>query len=99
MFVSDYVLNGIGHGQVGEGLARFNFDPGFARPWVGYDRHGRAVRCVTINTGRKVTDNVTGRKVWEKKNVPISALLQQGYFHPIWNATTDGKAGLCWWPA
>lgn len=91
MFVSDYVLNGIGHGQVGEGLARFNFDPGFARPWVGYDRNGRAIRCVTINTGRKVTDNATGRKVWEKKNVPISALLQQGYFHPIWNATTMRK--------
>lgn len=51
MYVSaqDFVLNGKGHGPVGEALADVRFDPGLMRPF--FDQKGRS--CVLANTGRR----------------------------------------------
>ena len=86
MFTSDYVLNGVGHGAVGQRLQQFNFDPGMARPF--FDSRGR--RCVTINTGRGRYDDL-GRWVPERKTVEIRHLMNRGIFHPLWNATSLRK--------
>lgn len=45
---TDYILNGQGHGPVGEALSGCQFDPGFRRPYT-VDNSGR--RFVTVNAG------------------------------------------------
>ena len=74
MFV-DFILNGQGHGPVGEAVAG-SFDPGLLRPFID----SRGVRCVMVNNGRG------GR---EKR--PVAEILNAGIFHPVFNATTLRK--------
>ena len=84
---TDFVLNGSGHGPVGQALEAMQFNPGMARPF----RLPDGTRAVTINTGRTVMDNKTGRRVPEVRTVPIAHLMRQGIFNPVWNTTTLTK--------
>jgi hypothetical protein len=97
MFV-DYILNGKGHGPVGEELGRFGFDPGYLRPFV--DSHGKY--CVTIRTGRTENrKNDSGSLICNRDGVPIEYhvmetvyvkdLMRQGQPTPVVNATTLRK--------
>ena len=81
MFV-DYVMNGQGHGQVGEAIAGCRFDPGLLRPY--WDSRGQ--RCVTINTGRF---DAAGRPVREKRTV--GEMVNMGIMSPVFNATSLRK--------
>ena len=86
MFV-DFVHNNVGHGPVGEGLAGVRYDPGLLRPYF----NDRGVPCVTINTGRKVKDNKTGKYVPVFKSVPQQLLISRGIYSPVFNATQMRK--------
>ena len=48
MFV-DFIQNGQGHGEVGEMLANYRFEPGLMRPYI--DSKGRS--CVTVADGQE----------------------------------------------
>lgn len=78
----DFVMNGQGHGSVGEQLAGCRFDPGLLRPYI--DRNGQ--RCVTVNTGRQ---DHNGRPVFEKRSV--GDLIANGIHSPVFNATSLRK--------
>lgn len=80
MFV-DYVLNGQGHGEVGEQLAGCRYDPGLLRPYIG--KNGR--HYVTVNTGR--TED--GKPVYEARLV--SDMMHNGVPIPVANATSLRK--------
>lgn len=82
MFFDNFVLNGRGHGPVGEMMGSCQFDPGILRPY--YD--GRGNRCVTVNTGR-YDDN--GRPIYQKRLV--ADLIQNGISSPVFNATSLRK--------
>lgn len=84
----DYLLNGKGYGSVAEDFVALRSQVGMRRPFI--DEKGN--RCVTLNTGRWVKDNKTGKQVQVYQTVPISALMQKGIFHPVWNATSLTKA-------
>ena len=47
----DFIQNGKGHGEIGQGLQDVNFDPSLLRPY--FDERGRS--CVLRNTGQTVT--------------------------------------------
>lgn len=86
MFVStDFILNGVGHGEIGSQLAManphgVNFDPGLMRPFV--DDNGK--HCVLVNTGRpKVKDgkavlNSLGQPEAQREKVLVSELIANG---------------------
>lgn len=80
MFV-DYVLNGQGHGEVGEQLAGCRYDPGLLRPYIG--KNGR--KYVTVNTGR--TED--GKPVYEARLV--TDMMNMGIPVPVANATSLRK--------
>ena len=82
MFV-DFVLNGEAHGEVGQSLANFRFDPGYLRPYID----SKGVRCVTINSGQTRLDE-KNRIIPVYKKVPLQTLMARGIHHPAWNATT-----------
>ncbi len=86
MFV-DFVMNGRGHGEVGQELANCRFDPGLLRPY--YDARGQ--RCVTVNTGRTQYNPQTQRMepIFEKKM--IGDLINNGINSPVFNATSLRK--------
>lgn len=86
MFV-DFVLNGQGHGMVGEQLGQVRYDPGMLRPY--FNRYNE--RCVTVNTGRFVTDNKTGRMEAVYQEVKIADLMARGIYSPVFNATSLRK--------
>lgn len=88
MFV-DFVLNGQAHGPVGNVLSSngVRYDPGMLRPYI--DDRGR--RCVTVNTGRLVMDNKTGKYVPKLQKVLIADLVNRGYYSPVFNATSLRK--------
>lgn len=79
----DYVLNGTGHGEVGQELVRHRFDPGFFRPYI--DRAGE--RCVTINQGYRYNHD-TGEYEPRPTKLRIADLMQRGIWHPTWNTTS-----------
>ena len=83
MFVQDFVLNGKGHGPVGQALANVRFDPGFMRPY--YDSQGKA--AVTINTGRTTLNK--GQQVPIREHRRIADLIANGVHVPtfVQNAT------------
>lgn len=83
MFTQDFVLNGQGHGEVGETLASVRFDPGMMRPY--FDKKGQA--CVTVNSGR--FDPNSGAPI--KQNVRIADLRNMGIDSPVFNATVLRK--------
>lgn len=88
MYVAtDFVLNGKGHGEVAEKLGQFNFDPGLMRPY--FDHNGK--RCVTINTGRFSYDQKTGKQIPIREKVLVKDLMKEGYFSPVYNATSLRK--------
>jgi hypothetical protein len=92
VFISDYVLNGTFHGEVGQefnqtiqvGSARVRFDWGMRRPFID----DRGQRAVIMNTGRMKFNNVKGVFEPERKKVLINHLIQRGIFHEVFNATS-----------
>lgn len=84
---TDYVLNGNGHGPVGEVLGTCRWDPGLLRPFK--DRQGRPT-C-TVNTGRTVYDHKMGREVPVFQNMLVRTLNEQGIYSPVMNATSLRK--------
>lgn len=86
MFVSDYILNEVGYGETGEALGRVHFDAGLLRPYFD----GGHV-CVTMKTGKIVTNAETGEFEEEVENVRVNDLRDTGLDNSIWNATTLRK--------
>ena len=86
MFV-DYVMDGRGYGEIGQGLADVQFDPGMLRPY--FDENGK--KCVTLNTGEKKRDPETGEyySIYEQRLQ--SDLKANGIDSPVFNATTLRK--------
>lgn len=84
MFVDDFILNGRANGPVAGTLAECRFEPGLLRPYIGRD--GR--RRVTINTGRKVLDNKTGKYVNVLASYPVEEVLRRGLGSPALNSGT-----------
>lgn len=86
MFISDFVLNGQGHGEVFGGLEAVRFDTGLLRPY--YDKNRR--KCVTVNTGQHY-DPKLGLYVptYEKKT--LSELRNMDIESPVFNATALRK--------
>lgn len=80
---TDFVMNGQGHGPVGERIAGVRFDPGLMRPY--WDDQGQA--CVTINTGRMILDNKTGQYVPQFRKFRIRDLEERGHKVPMVNST------------
>jgi hypothetical protein len=82
MFV-DFVLNGQGHGAVGELLDQgVRFDPGLLRPYIKNRQ-----RMVTVNTGRYRYTN-GGQKVEVYAEVPVGRLMEEGIYSPVFNASS-----------
>lgn len=81
MFLQDYVINGQGHGPVGEMIAGCRFDPGMLRPYID----DRGERVVTINAGR----HPNGQPRYQK--VRIADLQARGINSPVFNATALRK--------
>lgn len=76
-----------GSGPVGEYLESVAFDPGMLRPFIDDDGQ----KCVTINTGKWVKDEKTGRKKPLKETVRIKDLRDNGIDTPVWNAMSLRK--------
>jgi hypothetical protein len=85
MFV-DFVLNGQGHGQVGQQLAGVRFEPGLLRPFI--DSKGR--HCVLISNGR-YKEGPGGVMVPETKKYLVSDLQARGIHSPVFNAMSLTK--------
>lgn len=81
MFV-DYVMNGQGHGVVGEYIAGCRFDTGLLRPYID----SRGQKCVTVNTGRL---DGNGKPIYEKRTV--GEMIANGINSPVFNATSLRK--------
>lgn len=79
MYVDDYILNGVGHGPVGEHLAQVHFQPTILRPYYD-DKHRPAV---LVNTGRKKLNDKTGtyEPIYEQRLV--TELLSRGIFDQV----------------
>lgn len=90
MWVSDYILNEIGHGPVGEMLGRVSFDPGLLRPYYE-GKHA----MVTMNTGEMAYNESTGEFEPVQEEVRIKDLQENGLNNALWqrldNATTFRK--------
>lgn len=89
---TDFILNGAGHGAVGEGLmstghGAVRFDTGLLRPYI--DEKGR--RCADINTGQVTINSKTGRPEPVKEKWLISDLQRRGIDSPVFNATALRK--------
>jgi hypothetical protein len=97
----DYVLNGVGHGPVGEVFNVKNpkvgaFDPGLLRPYIetrpNHPFRGRP--CADVLTGNTVKNphHKPGSKqpeyVPERLQYLVSELQSQGVNSPVFNATT-----------
>lgn len=80
---SDYVLNGVGHGEVATRLQGCHFDPGLMRPMIGSDGRPKVV----VNTG-KVKYDSKGKAHPVYKQVDIDTLRRQGIYNPVWNSTS-----------
>lgn len=79
---SDYILNGEGHGAVGQRLAGCHYDAGRLRPFL--DSKGRT--CMSVNTGER--DEKGGPVL---KNRLLSEMVMNGEAQPVANATTLRK--------
>lgn len=86
MFTQDFVLNGRGQGELGEGLNQVRFEPGLLRPYVNRKGH----KCCTVNVGNKY-DEKTGEYKPQFKEVLQSDLIHNGHMSPVMNATTLRK--------
>ncbi len=84
-YVHDFVLNGQGHGPVGDVLDSVSFDPGLLRPY--YDDDG--VKCVTMNSGEFEDDPETGQQRAKKIKRSVRELRNDYDMDvSVWNATT-----------
>lgn len=83
---TDFVTNGTGSGEVGEGLQSVRFDPGLLRPYF----NERGQKCAAVATGRMVT-NAQGRQVPERQEMTINELRNMGVDSPVFNATALRK--------
>jgi hypothetical protein len=79
----DYVLNGQGHGPVGDLFGQCRFDPGLLRPFI----NNKGIPSVTLQTGKMTYNSAT--KVYEPdyKTYPIASLQAKGVQSPVFNAT------------
>jgi len=87
---TDFVLNGQGHGPLGEVLQGVRFDPKMLRPY--YNNHG--VRCVDKFVGMVYNHNAKGNDpqyVAKYEQTPISVLQAQGINSPVFNAVALRK--------
>lgn len=84
---TDFVLNGVAQGPVGEVINGIRFDPGMLRPYV--DNKGN--RCVTINTGRMAYNDKTKRMEPVYQKAKISDLMARGIYSPVFNSTSLRK--------
>ena len=84
---TDFVLDGKGHGAVGEQLAACRFDPNMLRPYV----NRRGEKCVTINTGQTKYDPKTGEDKPVYGEYTINEMRARGMDNPVWNATALRK--------
>ncbi len=81
----DFILNGEGHGPMGQALQEVRFDPGMLRPYID-----QGERCVTVNTGRQRLDE-QGRLVPIFEKVRVGDLMNAGIHSPVFNATSLRK--------
>lgn len=81
----DLILNGRGHGPLGETLGGVNWDSGMLRPY--FDKNGRP--AVTVNTGRWTTERGERKPIREHRL--IRDLVNNGVMSPVFNATTLRK--------
>lgn len=79
-----YVQGRDSFGPAGVGMSGVGWEPNLRRPFI--DARGR--RCCTINTGRTVLDNKTGKHLPEIKSYTIEALRAKGIDSPVFNATS-----------
>lgn len=107
MFVSDFVMNGNGSGQLGEALSIDNgsgvrFDTGLLRPYFHARKSdGKMIPVCTVNTGRTRTVKGSDGKALVKNGalveepvfevVEVRDLMDSGIFSPAFNATTLTK--------
>lgn len=84
---TDFVMNGQGHGTVGELLQGVRFDPGLLRPY--FNEQGR--RCCTVNTGRMKRDDKTGQYAPVRKEMTFEEMAYHGLSCPVANATSLRK--------
>lgn len=84
---TDFVLNGVSHGDVAQQLAGCRFDPGMLRPY--FDEKGR--KCVTINTGETKYNHETNQIEPVRKKALISDLQARGINSPVFNVTSLRK--------
>lgn len=85
MFMNDYILDGKGHGEVGEGLANVKFDKGLLRPFFATNKLGKTKAVVEVTNGR----NPDGTP--KKELIPVSELGDIGVDVPVNNATSLRK--------
>lgn len=84
---SDYVLNGQGHGQVGEYMSQCRFETGLLRPWIS-DKDGK--KYVSIRTGRWTVNK--GQRVQLIENVRVNQLGEKYDLEcPVANSTSLRK--------
>jgi uncharacterized protein DUF6260 len=91
VYTQDFILNGVGHGALGELISPVGgsrFDPGMHRPY--FDRETRWP-CVTINTGRDKWNPKSGRYDPVFEQVAIKDLQEAGIYTPAFNAATLEK--------
>lgn len=85
--VSDYILDGVGHGRVGEAMEAVGFNTNLRRPY----RDDRNRPCVDMPSGRFVVNKELGVREPEFERVLIRDLRDAGYDSPVFNAATLRK--------
>ncbi len=94
MFIQDFVVNGSGHGPVGEAMVNCRFDTGLMRPFFETDhkspRHGQ--RCVVVNMNRMVPSKNGNELVPLRRKLTLNeAHRVYGSLPPVVNATSLRK--------
>ena len=92
MFISDYVLNGTGHGEVGRMMEQVRFEPGLMRPYL-VTVNGRNIPCVTINALNGEQKFNPKTKTFEpvRKQYALEQLAARNIYSPVANATSLRK--------
>jgi len=93
MFTSDFVLNGSGIGEIGQGLEAVRFEAGLLRPFIETDNGHpyRGHRCVTVNTGRTRFNPETKKDEPVLRTHKIADLVARGVWSPVFNAMSLPK--------
>ncbi len=80
---TDYVLDGVPHGDVASQMAECNYDSGLFRPYI--DKNGN--RCVDVAVGNQY-DAKLGRNIPRYEKMTINGAKRRGYNSEVMNATT-----------